>query len=156
MIKMVVLRGLLFAAIWLVLSKGSADGLLLGGIAVLISTWLSFKLIPLGNLSFSLIGLGKFIIFFIWHSLKGGWQVSLMALRGKTALAPAMIELPISLPAGWPRLLLMNTIGLMPGTVSYDVDDQLVRMHVLDERQDVAAELKAIEQSIAAIFGAKI
>jgi multicomponent Na+:H+ antiporter subunit E len=153
MLKAVVLRGLLFATVWWVLSEGRLDSYLLGSIAIIAATWVSFKLVPRSDWRFRVMGLCSFIGFFLWHSLRGGLQVSLLAFRGKAALQPAMIELPLTLKAEVPRLLLVNSLGLMPGTLSYDLDEQCVRLHVLDERQDIAKEVLALEKSIAAIFG---
>jgi multicomponent Na+:H+ antiporter subunit E len=100
-----------------------------------------------------LAGVFGFLGFFLWNSIRGGIQVAGMALRGRAALQPALIELPVSLPSGGARILLINVLGLMPGTVGVDLNDAGLRLHVLDERLPVAAEARALELAIAALFG---
>jgi len=50
-------------------------------------------------------------------------------------------------------LLLVNALGLMPGTVGVDMDETSLRLHVIDERLPVIAEARALETAIAGLFG---
>ena len=100
-----------------------------------------------------LAGLVGFLRFFLWNSLRGGMQVAGMALRGRAALRPGIIELRVTLPPGGARILLVNALGLMPGTLGVDLDDTILRIHVLDDAQPVVAETRALEASIAGVFG---
>ena len=133
--------------------KGRTDGWLLGSVAVAAASWASIKLLPPSNQPVRLAGLIGFLRFFLWNSLLGGMQVAGMALRGRAALQPGLIELPVTLPPGGARTLLVNALGLMPGTLSVDLDDTSLRLHVLDERLPVVAEARALEASIAGLFG---
>jgi multicomponent Na+:H+ antiporter subunit E len=153
MIRSLVLRMPLFAALWWMLAEGRLDGWLLGGIAVLAASWTSIKLVPPGNHPIRLQGLIGFLGFFLWNSLRGGMQVAGMALRGSNCLQPGFIDLPVTLPPGGPRILLVNALSLMPGTLGVDTSDAGLRLHVLDERQPVAAEARALEIAIARLFG---
>ena len=153
MIRSIFLRALGFVALWWILAEGRLDGWLLGGVAVVAATWTSITLAPPGELRIRLAGLIGFLRFFLWNSLRGGMQVAGMALRGRTALRPGIIELRLTLPPGGARILLVNVLGLMPGTLSVDLDDASLRMHVLDDSQPVVAEARALEATIAALFG---
>ncbi len=153
MIPSIFLRGLPFVALWWILAEGRTDGWLPGGVAVAAASWASIKLLPPSNQPVRLAGLIGFLRFFLWNSLLGGMQVAGMALRGRAALQPGLIELPVTLPPGGARTLLVNALGLMPGTLSVDLDDTSLRMHVLDERLPVVAEARALEASIAGLFG---
>lgn len=153
MIRSVFLRALAFAALWWILAEGRSDGWLLGGGAVVAATWTSITLAPPGELRLRLPGLFGFLRFFLWNSLRGGIQVAAMALRGRTALRPGIIELRVTLPPGGARILLVNVLGLMPGTLGVDLDDANLRLHVLDDSQPVVAEARALEATIAALFG---
>ncbi len=153
MIQSILLRGLLFAVLWWILAEGRLDGGLLGSVAVAAATWTSIKLQPPGRQSVRLVGLIGFFRFFLWHSLRGGMQVAGMALRGRAALQPGIIELQVALPPGAARILLVNVLGLMPGTLGVDLDDANLRLHVLDDSQPVVAETRALEASIAGLFG---
>ena len=118
------------------------------------ATWVSITLQPPGKLPLRLAGLVGFVRFFLWNSLRGGLQVAAMALRGRAALRPTIIELPITLPAGGARILLVNALGLMPGTVAVDLEGSMLRLHVLDDSQPVVPETRALEAAIASMVGA--
>ena len=153
MMLSIFLRALGFVALWWILAEGRVDGWLLGGVAVVAATWTSITLSPPGKLRLRLAGLIGFLRFFLWNSLRGGMQVAGMALRGRTALRPGIIELRVTLPPGGTRILLVNVLGLMPGTLGVDLDDANLRLHVLDDSQPVVAEARALEATIAALFG---
>jgi len=153
MIQSIFWRGLMFVALWWILAEGRTDGWLLGGIAVVAASWTSIELLPPGKQPIRLTGLIGFLHFFLWNSLRGGMQVAGMAPRGRAALQPGLIELPVTLPPGGARILLVNALSLMPGTLSVDLDDTSLRLHVLDERLPVTAETRALEAAIAGLFG---
>lgn len=153
MIQSIFLRGLSFVVLWWILAEGRLDGWLLGGVAVAAATWASIRLLPPGRQPIRLAGLIGFLGFFLWNSLRGGMQVTGMALRGPAALQPGIIELPVTLPPNGARILLVNALGLMPGTLGVDLDDISLRLHVLDMGQPVVAETRALEASIAGLFG---
>jgi multicomponent Na+:H+ antiporter subunit E len=153
MIRSLLLRTLLFIGLWWILAEGHLDGWVLGGVAVAAATLTSIKLLPPGDRPLRLAGLIRFVGFFLWNSLRGGIQVAGMALRGRVALQPGIIELSVTLPRGGTRILLVNALCLMPGTLSVDLDDTSLRLHVLDERLPVVAETRALQAAIAGLFG---
>lgn len=146
-------RALPFALLWWVLTEGRADAWGLGTVAVAAATGASLYLLPPGRRRLSAGGLVGFAGFFLWNSLRGGSQVALMALRPALNLRPALLDFPLSLPAGAPRVLLVNAIGLMPGTLAVRLDGMQVTLHVLDERLPVARHAKALEAHVARLFG---
>jgi multicomponent Na+:H+ antiporter subunit E len=147
-------RGLWFALLWWTLSEGRPDGWALGGIAVVGAVWASLHLLPPAAGRISVVGVLGFLLSFAANSVRGGAQVALLALRGRRALHPGMLDLHLALPPGAPRILLVNTLGLMPGTVGVHLDGDRLRLHVIDDRLPVAAEARALEHKIARIFGA--
>lgn len=155
MMRALIVRGLAFASLWWLLAEGRQDGWLLGSIAVAAATWASMKFYPPGAHGLRLAALPGFLAFFLVNSVRGGWQVALMALRGRAALQPAFLELPLNLPAGAPQVLLTNMLGLMPGTVGVELADNRLRLHVLHQGLPVVAEARALELRVAALFGGK-
>jgi multicomponent Na+:H+ antiporter subunit E len=147
------LRGAAFALLWWVLAEGRDDGWALGAAAVVGATWASLALSPPGRRRIHPVGLVAFLGFFLWSSIRGGAQVASMALRGRTALQPGLIELQVRLPPGGPRILLVNALSLMPGTLGVQLARRTLRVHVLDERLPVVAEARALEATIARLFG---
>lgn len=85
--------------------------------------------------------------------MRGGAQVAAMALRGPDALQPGLLEIQVRLPPGGPRILLVNALTLMPGTLGVELVRKTLRLHVLDERLPVIAEARALEAAIARMFG---
>lgn len=157
MIFTIVLRGLLFSSLWWVLAEANADGWGLGALAVVASTltslWLSPPPSPNHQPRLVASALPAFIAFFLWNSIRGGLQVARLALRPRLDLAPMMLELSLALPPGAARMLMLNTLGLMPGTVGVRLDDARLRLHVLDARLPVAEEARKLETLIARLFG---
>jgi multicomponent Na+:H+ antiporter subunit E len=143
-----------FALLWWVLAEGRLDGWLLGGVGVAAATWASLRLAPPGARGVRAAPLLRFLGFFIWNSLRGGVQVACMALRPRPDLTPALLELELALPPGAARVLMLNTLGLMPGTLGVGLDAARLRLHVLDARLPVAAEARALEAHIARLFAA--
>ncbi len=151
-LQAILLRGVSFAALWWVLAEGRVDGWALGAIAVALATWTSWVVLPPGPGGISPLGLFRFMTFFVWNSLRGGVQVAAMALRGRPALRPALLELQITLPPGGARVLLVNVLGLMPGTIGVELAGETLRLHVLDERMPVVAEARALEIAISNLY----
>jgi len=153
MIRAIVQRSLLFALLWWVLTEGRWDAWLLGVPAVCGALWASLRLLPPGPRRLSLTGLLGFLAFFLLNSARGGAQVAWMAVRGRQALQPAILEWTLGLPSGAPSVLLLNTLGLMPGTLGVELTDDRLRIHVLDERLPILAEMAVLEAHIARMFG---
>jgi len=146
-------RALLFTLLWWVLTEGRWEAWGMGLIAVAVATWSSLHLLPPPRGHFALGGFLGFAGFFLRNSLRGGAQVAWLALRPHPDLRPMLLELKLALPAGGPRILMLNTLGLMPGTLGVRLDGDRLKVHVLDERLPVAAEARALEAHIARLFG---
>lgn len=152
-IPSILLRSSLFAVLWWMLAEGNHEGWMLGAVAIGLATWTSLVWLPPSKERLSLRGLVGFVAFFVWHSVRGGAQVAWMATRSKVDLQPYLLELPITLPAGAPRILLINALGLMPGTLSVEVKNTTLLIHALDDRQPILAETRALEAAIGRLFG---
>ena len=135
------------------LAGGRADGWGVGGVSVILALVAGLILMPPAKGRLSPPGLAAFVGFFLVQSVKGGIQVAAMALRPRLDLAPAMLDLPIALPPGPARVLLVNTLTLLPGTLSARVEGDRLRLHVLDRRLPIVEELRTVEAAIARIQG---
>ncbi|PKO84380.1 MAG: cation transporter [Betaproteobacteria bacterium HGW-Betaproteobacteria-11] len=145
-------RGVSFALLWWVLAEGRMDGWWVGLCGVAAATWASLRLSPPRAGRLRAVPLLRFLAFFLWNSVRGGWQVARLALRPRLDLAPTTLDLAVMLPAGGARQLMLNTLSLMPGTVGVGLDDATLRLHVLDSRLPVAREARALEAHIARLF----
>ena len=146
-------RAALFALLWWILAEGRLDGWWLGAVGIAAATWASLRLAPPGPRRIRAVPLLRFLAFFVWNSLRGGAQVAFMALRPRPGLAPALLEFELALPPGAARVLMLNALSLMPGTLGVALDVARLRLHVLDARLPVAAEARALETRIAQLFG---
>lgn len=142
-------RGLLFALLWWVLAEGRGDqwGLGLAGVALAVTA--SLLLWPPGQSRLSPVGLLAFAAFFLIQSVRGGVQVARIALHPRLTLAPALLQLPLTLPPGLARVVLVNTLNLLPGTLCLRIEQDTLHLHTLNEHWPVAQEVRTVESHIA-------
>lgn len=152
MFRAILLRTLLFALLWWVLTEGRSDSWGLGVVALLAALWTSLQLLPPSPRRISLTGVARFLGFFLANSVRGGAQVSWMALRGSATLRPTILEFELELPPGAPRFLLLYSLGLMPGTLGVELAGERLRFHVIDERAVILATVQELQRLIARIF----
>lgn len=147
----IVSRGVLFSLLWWSLTGGAASSWWVGVPAVLIAVITSAALLPPAPLVW--YEFLRFVPFFIMRSLLGGADVAWRAFHPGRPIDPDLIEYPLRLPPGLPRVFMANTVSLLPGSLSAALDRRVLKVHVLDRRKDCLAELEAVEQSVARMFG---
>lgn len=144
-------RGGLFSLIWWVLTDGAASSWWIGVPAVLLAVAASAALLP--ATPFVWTELPRFVPFFLMRSLLGGADVAWRAFQPGLPIAPDLIEYPLRLPPGLPQVFMANMVSLLPGTLSAALDRSVLKVHVLDSQSSFLAELDALEQSVARMFG---
>lgn len=138
--------------IWAVLTEFRVDALVFGVPAVLAGAALMF-LLPAGHgWRLSLRGALVFAVWFAIQSVRGAVDVALRAFDPRMPLRPGFRRYPMALPKGAARVMFLNAITLLPGTLSAEVAGDEVIVHMLDTRADLAADLGALELRIAALF----
>lgn len=145
---------LLGAALWWMLTRANVPSLLLGTVAVAAAFEVGRRLSapPAQQMRWS--RLPGFAFFFIGHSLRGGLDVAMRALRPQMGLQPGFVDLPLRTQGDGPRALAALVVCLMPGTLTTHLGAEGLRLHVLDRHADVGREVRRIEQEVAALFGA--
>ena len=146
-----VFRTVVFALLWWILTAGAMSSWLVGAPVVLCAVFASGALLP--GVSWSLSGIIRFVPFFLWRSLYGGVDVARRALHPRLPISPGLLDYRWRLPPGLPRVFMANTVSLLPGTLSAELDDAYLRVHVLDETGAFAAELQVVEARVAQLFG---
>ena len=144
-------RTLVFALLWWILTQGAVNSWLVGAPVVVLAVLASGWLLP--TISWSLPGIVGFVPFFLWRSLYGGVDVARRALHPKLPISPVLFDYRWRLPPGLPRVFMANTVSLLPGTLSAELDKEHLRVHVLDQGGDFITELSAIEERVASLFG---
>ena len=137
--------------LWWIITEGATSSWWIGVPAVLLSVTVSSMLIPF--VSFVWPEVIKFLFFFFVHSLQGGVDVALRVFQRNMSIAPVLYEYPLQIPPGLPQVLMANCVGLLPGTLSVELEQNKLTVHVLDGRINYLAELKTVEQSVARMFG---
>lgn len=153
LLRAFVVRAILLAGIWWVLSGTISDAWLVGGTTVLLASALSVVLQPPASRRLSVAGTARFIVFFVMRSIKGGLQVAAMAFSPRPGLQPALMEIPLRLSDASERIILAGTLSLLPGTLSVDLQGNLLRMHVLDSRMPIENDVRHAEAMVARMFG---
>lgn len=149
-------RGALFAVLWWILVQGRADSWAVGLVSVALAVAASLALLPPRGKPPSWRGLAGYLAFFLAQSVRGGVQVAGMALRPRLDLRPGVLEITLRLPDGAGRVVLANTLNLLPGTLSVGLEGARLRLHVLDTRRPVAAEVRVAERHVARMFGLRL
>lgn len=145
-----------FALLWVVLTGGTPGSWLAGGLAVVIAALVSLALRPPRPWRGRLLGLLRFLPFFFRQSLLGGIDVAQRALAPGIRLNPVLLEYPLALRPGTSRIFLLNTVSLLPGTLSADLrGDQLI-VHGLDGGLPLARDLRRLEARVADLFDESI
>lgn len=142
-------RALVLTAAWWVLAEGRVDSPGIAALTIVLAVATSMALSRQARYGLSWPAALAFAAFFLVESVKAGVQVARIALRPRLVLDPALVRVPLTLPPGLPQVLLMNTLTLLPGTLSVRVDGASLCLHVLDRRQPVEASVRAAEARIA-------
>jgi multicomponent Na+:H+ antiporter subunit E len=144
-------RGLVFSLIWWVLTNGDASSWWIGVPAVVLAVMASIALIPPVSLVWS--ACFRFVPFFLARSLMGGIDVAWRVFHPRLPIAPDLIEYTLRLPPGMAQVIMVNTLSVLPGTLSVELGQSVVKMHVLDVGSDFKSEIVAIEQHVARMLG---
>ncbi|MCC6924024.1 MAG: Na+/H+ antiporter subunit E [Nitrosomonas sp.] len=151
----IALRVLLFTLLWMILSNGNPSSWAIGAPAILLAVIASIALIPPVPLVWSEVP--AFIGFFLIRSLAGGADVAWRALHPHMPIAPDLITYPLRIPPGLPQVFMVNTISLLPGTLSVELITEMnqssLTVHVLDRKKQIAIELESVEHRVARLFG---
>jgi multicomponent Na+:H+ antiporter subunit E len=135
--------------LWWILTGGDPSSWLIGGLTItLVLVLMAHQPRPTWHIS--LPGLVRFIPYFLLQSLRGGIDVARRAFSPRRPLHPALLEYPLRLPPGSARIFLLNSVSLLPGTLSADLQDDCLLVHVLDQQLD--PHLEQLEEHVADLF----
>jgi len=141
------------ALLWTGLAGPDPASWVIGAPVIALATALRFAFPPAGRVRVSPFGALRFVGWFAVASFRGATDVAGRALAWHVALEPGIRSYHTDLPAGAPRLVFINAITLLPGTLSAEINGGRIDVHMLDTRTDLAAELAPLEARIRALFG---
>ena len=143
----------ILAGLWWIIVQGRANAWLVGLPAVTLATLASIHLGTNTLPRLSLTGLFAFLALFLRESVRGGIDVARRTLGPGLRIEPGFrsYRLHISHPAA--RVLLINCIGLLPGTLAADLHGDHAELHLLDTGVNPDPQLLQLEQAVARLFG---
>lgn len=147
--RVITKRFTLFALLWLVLSRGAVDGLVMGLMAAVAATWMSLRLLPPDRQRLDIMQGLALLPGFTWRSVRGGLDVARRALDPRLPVDPGWITYRTRLPRGLPRVSFGSETSLLPGSLVAGGRDDLLYVHCLDRGQDVQRVLAAEEARVA-------
>jgi multicomponent Na+:H+ antiporter subunit E len=76
-------------------------------------------------------------------------QISKRILRPDMKLSPAIVAVKTNLESDWKKLLLANSITLTPGTLTLDIKDDILFIHVIEydsgsNKEDITKEFENV------------
>jgi len=152
-LRALLLRFVFFGGLWWILAEGEWRAWGVGAVVVAAAVAASIPLWPPRAARVPPAGLAVFLAFFLWQSLRGGVGVAILALKPRLHLRPVLHDLDLRLPPGASRVLLADTLSLMPGTVSVGLSGNTLTLHLLDRDLVTEADLRHAEGRVAALFG---
>ena len=145
-----------FGVLWYVLTDGHEASWGVGIPVLIAGTCASLLLQSPQAWRWRLAGLGRFLPVFLWLSWRGGFDVALRALHPHCPLTPGLLIYSLKLPIGPARIFFSNTVSLLPGTLSADLEEDRLTVHILDERLSLLESLQLLESLVAGLFGLPI
>lgn len=141
--------------LWLILTGGDFRTWWFGLLAAAIAAGASM-LLPGERRSLSVTGLVRFVPFFVRQSLEGGFDVARRAFHPRMPIDPAIVSYSVRLPEGPASVFLAAVISLLPGTLTAELRDRLLLVHVLDVGLPVIEKLRTLEEKVGTLFGMKL
>jgi len=146
-------RTAILAGLWWLIVQGRADAWLIGLPAVALAALTSVHLDNRTLARFSVAGLFAFVTLFLRESIRGGLDVARRTLQPRLQIEPGFRRYRLHINDPSARVLLINSIGLLPGTLAADLQGDYAELHLLDTRDVPDTSLLRLEQAIARLFG---
>lgn len=146
------LTGGALALVWGGLTGWDPASWVFGGPAVALATALAFSFPAAPAWRMSIPGALRFAGWFALASVRGSLDVAGRALAWRMPLAPGFRSYETDLPPGPARLVFVNAITLLPGTLSAEIAGNRIEVHMLDTESDLEAELAPLEARVRDLF----
>jgi len=144
---------LLLGAFWLLLSGGDASSWVVGVPAVIAGAWAGHALGAFRGDMWSFTGVLRYLPFFLAESVRGGVDVTRRVMASVPRVDPGLHDYPLTLKDPHARLLFVNSVSLLPGTLAADLCDDVLVVHAIDRAVALDRELLALERVVGRIYG---
>ena len=145
----------LLFSLWLILSANLQTSNILIGLAI--SSAIAFLYIKMfQHQKFEMINpfwLLIYIITLFKNLILSNLQITKRVLSKDMKLNPAIVSVKTELKSDWKKLLLANSITLTPGTLTLDIQEDILYIHTIEckdieLKQKITAEFENIIQKI--------
>ncbi len=140
------------AYLWVLLTEARMDSWIVGGPAVVAAAFVAVRSASGRRWRWSVVGFFRFAPHFVCSSFLGGLDVAWRSLHPRLPIDPRLIAYHLRLPEGTERVFFMNVVNLLPGTLSADICDDVLTVHVIDGQQPIHEQLTKLEQAVAGLF----
>jgi multicomponent Na+:H+ antiporter subunit E len=140
------------AALWWLIADGQPSSWIIGIPAILYASWAFVRLKPQPGIYVSLTGLLRFIPFFLIESLRGGIDVASRTLQPRLNINPGFYRHQMKLEDNVKRVFFINCVNLLPGTLTADIHEEWIEIHLLSEDINPEAGLLRLEEAVGRIF----
>ena len=145
----------LLFCVWLILSANIQMANIVVGIVISFSIALLYTKLFAKD-KFEMINPFWFFVYLLVlakNLITSNLQIAKRVLSKDMKLAPQIVEVKTELKSDWKKLLLANSITLTPGTLTLDIKDDLLEIHVIEFRDgfDKGEITSEFEQVIAKI-----
>ena len=101
---------------------------------------------------------GVYLLVFFWDLVKSNIHVALIVLKPSLPINPGIVKTKTVLKSKMARLILTNSITLTPGTLTVDIEDDILYIHWIDVKSEdieIATEkiVKKFEKILVKIYG---
>lgn len=148
-----VARAALFSAIWLALAGAEGSSWIIGIPFVALATLAAQRLAGPRVHGPRLLSTLRFVPYFVIESIRGGLDVASRVMRPRLRIAPGISTYDLRLASVNARVFFLNSVSLLPGTLSADLRGARLYVHALDTKDDIDAGLRRLETQIADLFG---
>lgn len=143
----------IFTCSWWILAEGNPSSWMVGVPTVALAVYSTRRAVAdSASPVLRYWALPGFALYFVRRSLLAGVDVARRTLAPGLPIAPQLVSVRTTLPAGLPRVMLVAVLSLMPGSLGVSIDDDDIVLHVLDARIDVLADVRQTEARVARIF----
>ncbi len=155
MMRVLFWSGLLFC-IWLILSANLQMANIVVGLVISFSISLLYTKLFAKEDKFEMINPFWFFVYILVlakNLITSNLQIAKRVLSKDMKLAPQIVEVKTELKSEWKKLLLANSITLTPGTLTLDIKDDTLEIHIIEFRDgyDKNEITREFEQVIAKI-----
>jgi multicomponent Na+:H+ antiporter subunit E len=138
--------------LWLVVTGGDADSLVVGIPTVLFAALTMSWLERPESTRWKFAQIIPFALFFLRSSLMGGIDVARRALLPALPIDPGFVQFAMRIEPCPAQVFFINAVSLLPGTLSAGLQGNQLCVHVIDKSQPNEVNLRELERQVARLF----